>query len=366
MKKLVIAILGVGLVVACGNGQQPVSTQSGAETKVALKEVVGEAQGTTYSIKYSSEEVAESVLKPAVDSLLLDIDNSLSTWVPTSLISELNNSEETEITFDDHFNYFTEVFKNSRKVYSETRGAFNPTVGPLSNAWGFGFKNREQMTPERVEALLPLVGFEYDDIRLTRKTEESQSSPERVLVKRDAKMELDFNAIAQGYSVDVLGRMLREMGIASYMIELGGEVLTSGLKPDGEKWRIGIDEPKETLEERSLNAVLELTDIAVATSGNYRKFYEIDGVKYAHTLDPKTGYPVKHGMLSATVLAATCWEADAMATAFMVMGPDSAMAYMDGKSELELAAYFIYNDEEGNMKTYLSKGMEAYLRPVKD
>ncbi len=365
MRKIFFLGLIAVLVLSCGNSETP-SQQESSANEVTLLEVVGEAQGTTYSIKYSDERVTQKELKLSVDSILTDIDNSLSTWVSTSLISELNNADDLEVIFDDHFNYFTEVFANSRKIYKETNGAFNPTVGPLSNAWGFGFKNREQMTSEKVDSLLPLVGFEYEDIRLTRKMEESQSSPERVLVKRNVNMELDFNAIAQGYSVDVLGRMLQNMGIESFMIELGGEVLIRGLKPDGTKWRIGIDEPKEALEERSLNAVLQLTDIAVATSGNYRKFYEIDGVKYAHTLNPKTGYPVKHGLLSATVLAATCWEADAMATAFMVMGPESAIEYMNQKSEMELAAYFIYNDEDGNMKTYLSKGMEAYLLPVTD
>ncbi len=354
MKHIVVIGLALALL-ACNTTEQKQPTSSEDIVKIE-----GEAQGTTYHISYIGDADADST-KHDIDSILVDVDNSLSTWVPTSLISEINQLDTSTITFDDHFNYFSEVFKYSREVYQLTDGAFDPTIGPLSNAWGFGFKNRENMTPEKVDSLLNFVGFSYDKIRLTRTMEESAQSPERMLSKADAGIQLDFNAIAQGYSVDILGRYLKELGVKAFMIELGGEVLTFGTKTDGDNWKIGIDEPKENATDREMNAILALSNVAVATSGNYRKFYEIDGVKYAHTLNPATGYPVKHGLLSATVITDACWKADAMATAFMVMGPELAISFIEQEKDPTMAVYLIYHEGSDELKTYQSPSMKEFM-----
>ena len=351
MKKIYYFLIAITLLSACGEGTPK------AKEEIKPQVVQGEAQGTTYSIVYYDSIGTTEILKHAVDSILHDFDMSLSSWEPASLISELNNTDSASLTFDDHFNFFTEVFKRSREIYLATDGAFDPTVSPLVNAWGFGFKNKEKMDSAKVDSLLPYVGFSYENIRLS-KTNEDPLSPERILMKLNPFIQLDFNAIAQGFSVDVLAEYMKHSGYNSFMIELGGEVYAEGIKPNGEKWRIGIDEPKEDYTERTLNSVATISNEAIATSGNYRKFYIENGVKYAHTIDPKTGFPVKHSLLSATVVANECWRADAMATAFMVMGPEKSIDYMRTHTQSGLDVYFIYNDDKGEMKTYVSSGMQ--------
>lgn len=343
------------LVVICSGCSSPEET--GEKVKPAA--IRGEAQGTTYSILYFTQN-GDSIEKAAIDSILADVDASLSTWEPNSLISELNNLDSTSITFDDYHGYFTDMVKYSRQMYQLTDGLFDPTVGALVNAWGFGFKNKENMTQKKVDSLAAFVGFGYDDVRLTRFDDRNTLDPKRVLVKRDTAVELDFNAIAQGYSVDVLGDYLEVKNISNYLIELGGEMLARGTKPGGVAWKVGIDEPKENLEERSLNATIELRDEAIATSGNYRKFYIENGVKYSHTIDPKTGYPVRHNLLSATVIAKECWKADALATAFMVMGTDRTKAFLKDHPDLEVEVYLI-SDKNGEYETYSSEKLEKRL-----
>lgn len=349
--KNIYLLLAILIVTACSESNQK-------ETQELKPNVVqGETQGTTYSIVYYDSIATTEVLKKQVDSILHDFDMSLSNWEPASLISELNNSDSTSIQFDDHYNFFTEVFKRSREIFIQTNGAFDPTVSPLVNAWGFGFKNKEKMDSTKVDSLLQFVGFGYDNVRLS-KTYDDALSPERMYVKLNPNTQLDFNAIAQGFSVDVVAEHMKHEGYKSFMIEIGGEVYALGLKPNNEEWRIGIDEPKENQAERTLNSVATISNEAIATSGNYRKFYEENGIKYAHTIDPKTGFPVRHGLLSATVVADACWRADAMATAFMVMGPEKSIDYMRTHTQSGLDVYFIYNDDKGEMKTYLSPGMQ--------
>lgn len=350
------------LLAACGSGDSS-STTSRPQIDLTKRSIEGEAQGTTYHIHYFGG-TDPGILKEAVDSILLDIDNSLSTWNQSSLITELNAADSGQTPFDDHFNYFTETFKHAREVYQKTGGVFDPTVGPLVNAWGFGFKNRKQMDASRVDSLMPVIGFTFENMRLSRTAESNKGMPGRVLYKRLPGMALDFNAIAQGYSVDVLGTYLRAQQISSFMVELGGEVLVAGTKADGSPWRIGIDKPEEGATERTLQATLELTDEAVATSGNYRKFYVVDGQKYAHTIDPKTGFPVKHGLLSATVVAETCWKADAYATAFMVMGTERSLAFLEEGQE-KLEAYLIYSEGE-EVKTFTTAGLQERLKAQED
>jgi thiamine biosynthesis lipoprotein len=235
------------------------------------------------------------------------------------------------------------------EVSEKTNGAFDITVGPLVSAWGFGLSNRLKMDQRIVDSLLPLV--DYHKVMLDNGR----------LIKTDPRIRIDYNAIAQGYAVDVVAGFLDSKGIQSYLIDIGGEVLARRTKPGGEKWSVAIEMPTQNADdERSILAVVSLQDMAISTSGSYRKFYEENGVRYSHTIDPSTGYPVKHTLLSVSVLASDCMTADAYATAFMVMGVDKGKAFLEKHPKLEV--YFIYTTPEGNMKTYYTKGFGKLLR----
>jgi thiamine biosynthesis lipoprotein len=307
----------------------------------SLKEmkVEGLAQGTSYHITYISK--GEVDYQRQIDSLLIEIDNSLSTYQPRSIISRLNKHEKN-VELDS---MFKDVFVISKKVYNETEGAFDPTIAPVVNAWGFGFKNSDNTDSLTIDSLMQFVGFENIEL-LT-----NFSMPDGVM--------LDFNAVAQGYSVDVLANFLKDKGITDFLVEVGGELITSGKNIEDKLWRVGIDRPEENLEERELEAIISLKDKALATSGNYRKFYEKDGMKYAHTINPKTGFPVQHNLLSVTIVANNCGFADAYATAFMVIGLEKSKAFLQQHPEID--AFLIYSDENGGFQTFVTKGLEEYI-----
>ena len=236
-------------------------------------------------------------------------------------------------------------------IISETTdGSFDITVAPLVNAWGFGFTESINPSQEKIDSLLQIVGWQ-----------KIQLSNENKIIKQDPRIMLDCSAIAKGYAVDVIAQLLKRKGIKNYMVDIGGEVDVAGVNPSGALWHIGISKPDDDPESRKqdLQTILAVTDIGIATSGNYRNFYYKDGVRYAHTIDPKTGHPVQHSILSSTVLAKDCMTADAYATSFMVMGLERAKVLVEQHSELE--AYFIYSDEQGNYQTYMTKGMKKYV-----
>ncbi len=304
----------------------------------------GEAQGTTYQITYFSENNLN--LKVGIDSILKRIDLSLSTYVPGSVISKINNND-TGITVDDHF---VKVFNKAMEVSKKTQGLFDVTVAPVVNAWGFGFTRKGEVDSAMIDSLLDFIGYEM--VRL-----------EGIKLKKvKPQVILDFNAIAPGYTVDVLASYLESKGIFNYLIELGGEVIGKGKKYRDGYWTVGIDKPNEIQTEgRPLQAIIKLKDRALATSGNYRKFYVKNGKKYAHIIDPYTGYPAKHNLLSATVLAAECMAADAYATAFMVMGMEKSKQFIAEHEELHLDVFFIY-DENGVWKTYISEKLKERIK----
>jgi thiamine biosynthesis lipoprotein len=248
--------------------------------------------------------------------------------------------------------YFIDVFNRSVKVSATTDGLFDMTIAPVINAWGFGFTKKAQVDSTMIDSLLDFVGYKL--VRLAG----------RKLVKEKPPVMLDFNAIAQGYTVDVLASYLEKNGIANYLVELGGEVKAKGRKSKDRYWTVGIDQPnEEPTDGRPLKAVIQLMDRALATSGNYRKFYIEDGIKRAHIIDPRTGYPAKHNLLSATVLAADCATADAYATAFMVMGMEKAKQFLLAHQELQLEVFFIY-DEKGVWKTYNSETLKEWIEEI--
>jgi len=269
--------------------------------------------GTVYNITYQSREQLQSEIEDA----LLAVDGEFSMFNDTSTVSRINRGEQPPRS-----TMFNEVYNLAQLVSRETDGAFDITVAPLVNAWGFGFKHEQMPTAAQVDSLLQI------------------------------RSQLDFSAVAKGYGVDVVGRLLSGKDIRNYMIEIGGEVLTCGKNPSGEPWRIGVTKPTDDslAVDGELQTVLNVTDRAMATSGNYRNFYYKGGRKYAHTIDPRTGYPVQHNILSATVLADRCAVADAYATAFMVLGLDGARSVLERHPEL--SAYLIYTDESGALAVW--------------
>ena len=264
------------------------------------------------------------------ESLLKDVDNSLSTFNTNSTISLVNKNMQVEL--DSMFLY---VFHLAQQVAETTTGAFDITVAPAVNAWGFGFKNAETIDNDLIDSLKQIVGYQM--------VKEENGA----IVKEDNRIMLDCSAIAKGFGCDVVAALFDSVGIADYMVEIGGEIVVKGLNSKGSDWRIGISKPTDDslATETELQTVLELTNRAMATSGNYRNFYYKDGKKYAHTIDPATCRPVNHNLLSVTVLAENCAVADAYATAMMVLGLERSLELC---KELEnIDAYFIYQDNEG-------------------
>ena len=242
------------------------------------------------------------------------------------------------------------VLKKSQEVYKRCGGAFDPTVGPLVNVWGFGPEGATPKDSIDINQLLPLVGF--DKI----------SFDENMVRKSQPEIYLDFSAIAKGYAVDVVASLLEERGISNMLVEIGGELVARGVNDKGEIWKVGINQPDEKDFTNELFSIVALDNKALATSGNYRNYYEIDSVRYSHTIDPRTGYPVQHGLLSATVVAPDCMTADAYATALMVMGTENAILLLDQLEELE--AFLIYNDSSGVVQTYISESLKPYISNV--
>ena len=300
----------------------------------------GQTQGTYYHIKYMIED-GES-LKKNIDSLLIVIDNSLSTYNPNSLISRINNGEiiATDLMLRT-------VFRTANEVYENTNGAFDCSITPLVNAWGFGFSNKEKMDTARVIELLNLVDFKK--IKLSNDT---------ILMNKN--MMLDFNSLAQGYTVDLIAHMFDSIGLDNYLIEVGGEIKSKGKNPDNNFWTIGVDRPNEIINPKDrFQFILNLFNNSLATSGNYRKFYQENGVKYSHVINPKTGFPSFNKLLSVTVIHESCMKADAYATAFMVMGLKKSKLYLDNNTDLE--AYIVYRDTNGELKTFISEGLQKRI-----
>lgn len=298
----------------------------------------GLAQGTYYAITYFDTETRDLQLE--IDSFFKAFDQSASTYLESSVISRFNKND-TSVRADMPF---IEVFNKSQEISAATEGAFDITTFPLSDAWGFGFTDPMKLDSERVDSLL-----QYVDYRMVRMDGDK-------LIKEKPEIRLDFNAIAQGYSADLIGKMLEEKGITNYLVDVGGEVLAKGQKPDGTTWKVGIEKPTDDAnDQRTLDAIVSLHNKALATSGNYRRFFIKDGMKYSHTIDPITGYPVTHKLLSASVLADDAMVADAYATAFMVMGLEKAKAYIAVHPGLE--AHFIYTNDKGQYESWTSPGL---------
>ena len=292
--------------------------------------------GTSYHVTYQSD----SDLSRGIKAELLKVDQSLSPFNEKSIITAINQNRQVKPD-----SMFLDVYQLAMQISEETEGAFDITVAPLVNAWGFGFKNGIQPAQQQVDSLMQMVGYQ------------KVSLVDGYIRKKDPRTMLDCSAIAKGYGSDVVANYLRRHGVTNFMIEIGGEIVTSGLNPDRIPWKVGVTKPTDDSLNTSheLQTILNVTDMGMATSGNYRNFYYKGGKKFAHTIDPKTGYPVQHSILSATVLAKSCAMADAYATAFMVMGMEKAQKVLERHPEL--MAYFIYSDSDGEMAVWYSPSL---------
>ena len=339
---LILLIAGtVYIIMSRDKGKDTPNVQTGKAWAASdTQRSEGSVFGTFYHLTYQSAKP----LQEGIDDVLKEVDASLSPFNKESVITAINNNTSTDTN-----PMFVDVFTLAQEVAKETDGAFDITVAPLVNLWGFGFKNMDNVSQEKVDSLLPYVG--YQKVKLI----------DGKIKKECPETMLDCSAIAKGYGVDAVGKYLESQGISNYMVEIGGEVRVRGTNPRGELWHVGINKPNDdpTNTNNDIEQVIKITQLAMATSGNYRNYYEKDGKKYAHTIDPHTGYPVQHSILSSTVIAQDCATADAYATAFMVLGMDEAKKVL--AKHPELTVFFIYSDKEGEMKEWMTEGMEKLI-----
>ena len=309
--------------------------------------IQGEAQGSTYSIKYISTE--EKVIKNQIDSLLTAFDLSLSTYRPDSEISKINAGDSTVVVDD----FFTETFQLSNQIYKETNGLFDPTIGVLVNAYGFGpNKKHQDLAQKQIDSLLQFVGF--DKIKLNEN---------KTISKKHIQTFIDFNAIAQGYSVDVVVNYLKTKGIENAIVEIGGELFAMGKNTiDNKNWVVGIDDPLQKPEERTLIAKVNLENLGMATSGNYRKVMidEKTGKKFVHIINPKTGLAQKNNVLSATVLSKSSGLSDGYATAFMLMSLEESKVFLQKHPELHVM--LLYSDSDNKMQRFVTENFKSIIK----
>lgn len=304
----------------------------------------GFAEGTTYHMVYNDPEGRD--LQPAIEALIAQFDSSLSIYNPASLISQIN-SGDTTVAADE---WITDCFEQSQAISVASDGMFDITVGPLISAYGFGAERRIEVSDEILDSIMPFVG--YAKVRLEGNK----------FVKADPRIRMDFNAIAKGYSVDLVARYIESLGITDYLVEIGGEIFCRGVNAKGKEWGVGIDKPVDgnVVPGTNFQTTLKITGVGLATSGNYRKFtLDENGNKIVHTLNPKTGRSVISNLLSATIIAPTCATADGYATACMASGLEASKALITANPALE--AYLVYADPQGSLKVWTTPEMERRI-----
>jgi thiamine biosynthesis lipoprotein len=300
--------------------------------------IVGLALGTSFKITYKDDNKRD--LHDSVTRIFDEFENSLSLYRKNSIISKVNRNED--VVLDD---YFIEMFERAREISGQTDGAFDMSAAPLFEIWGWGEKEKVQVTAEMIDSLKQYTGM--DKIRIEG----------RKIVKDNPNVRINSNAIAKGYCSDIVARFLDRQGIQGYLVEIGGETVLKGKNRFGKDWRIGIDKPFDgnLIPGQSLQAIVHISNKALATSGDYRRYYIEDGIKYSHTIDPKTGYSAKQNVLSVTVIASDCMTADALATAFMVMGLDKTKTFLKLHPDIEV--FLLYADKD-EMKEFVSENMK--------
>ena len=317
MKRVFFILAIVAILVSCARSPQKINYS-------------GITQGSYFSITYYDED--GRTFEDEIDSIFKEVDNSVSLWNENSIIRKVNRNEDVVVN-----QIFKDNFEWARKASEFSDGAFDATIGPLVSAWGFHYKKQLEMTSEMVDSIRQLVDYHKIEIIDDK------------VVKANPNMTLDFNAVAQGYTTDLIGKFLESQGVLNYLVDVGGEILARGTKPKGEQWTIGIEKPAENYDsERSVQIKINLKDKGIVTSGNYRKYIEKDGVRYSHSIDPKTGYPVEQNLLSATVIADNASWADCLATICMIVGKEKASKLLEGQG---VEAYFIYVDNDGKIQS---------------
>ena len=325
-KKLRFPIL-IGLMLlllaSCNTGPQ----------KMVLQ---GLAQGSYYAVTYYDEQGRN--FQKEIDSIFHAVDVSVNLWVDTSVISKVNRNED--VTLDS---IFVDNFRIAQEAARLSDGYFDPTISPIVAAWGFSYKNGDSITPQLIDSLKQLVDYRNISIENGK------------VVKANPAMTLDFNAIAQGYTSDLIASFLDSRGIKNYLVDTGGEIMARGCKPNSDPWIVGIEKPAENWDsEQVVQTRVALRDKGLVTSGSTRKYVERNGKRYSHCIDPNTGYPVEHQLLSATVLAENSVWADALASICMVMGKEKSLPLIESMDGVE--AYYIYVNEKGDLETFATKG----------
>ncbi len=306
--------------------------------KTDYKTMDGFTEGTTYHIVYSHS--GGDTLNSLVEELLTKVDNSMSVYNKESIISKLNRNEE--VTIDT---LFINVFNRSREFYDISGGSFDISAAPLFDIWGFGAKERKEVTQQMVDSVREFIGM--DKVKLEN----------GILKKSDPRVTLNMNAIAKGYTSDVVAEAFDRRGIKNYLIEIGGEIFCRGVNPKGKEWSVAIDKPIEgnMIQGEQVQDILSLSNRGLATSGNYRKFFKENGKTYSHTIDPKTGFPARQSLLSATIIAKDAMTADAYATYFMVVGLDKAKEILAADPDID--GYLVYS-ENGEFRVFSTPGVE--------
>ena len=326
MKRLAILFGIIVLLTSCN--RQP--------KKIMLQ---GEAQGSYYAITYYDEQ--ERNFQHEIDSIFHAVDVSVNLWVDTSVISKVNRNEDVTLDsiFIDNFNIAQEAARLSD-------GYFDPTISPIVAAWGFSYKHGDSITPQLIDSLKQLV--DYRKVRIEN----------GVVIKENPAMTLDFNAIAQGYTSDLIASFLDSRGIKNYLVDTGGEIMSRGTKPNGQPWIVGIEKPADNWDsEQVVHTRIALRDKGLVTSGSTRKYVERNGKRYSHCIDPNTGYPVEHQVLSVTVMANSSVWADALASICMVMGMEKSLPLIESMDDVE--AYYIYVNENNELETFATEGFSV-------
>jgi len=335
MRRLFTLFLSVFIFISCSE-----------DATVDMHEYNGEALGTTYMIKYFSDRDIQ--FEKSLDSILGTINNSMSTYITKSDISRINRGD-TAVKVDDHF---VKVYNASNKIFKETNGFFDPTVGVLVNAYGFGpGKALNEINDTKLDSLKELVGL--NKISINKNGNVQKDHP---------LIYLDFNAIAKGYTIDVIADYLEGQAVNDFLIELGGELRASGRNlKSGSEWAVGIDNPEAQRTQDSYQAIINLKNAAMATSGNYRKYRtdSLSGRKFVHTINPLSGKAERSNLLSASVIAENCMLADGYATAFMALGLERSKEVLSELKGVEV--YIMYSSDNGDMKIYQSPGFEKNL-----
>ena len=315
----------IGLVILASCGRQP--------KKMVLQ---GLAQGSYYAVTYYDEQGRN--FQKEIDSIFHAVDVSVNLWVDTSVISKVNRNEDVVLD-----SIFVDNFRIAQEAARLSDGYFDPTISPIVAAWGFSYKNGDSITPQLIDSLKQLVDYRNVSIENGK------------VVKANPAMTLDFNAIAQGYTSDLIASFLDSRGVKNYLVDTGGEIMARGCKPSGDPWIVGIEKPAENWDsEQVVQTRVALRDKGLVTSGSTRKYVERNGKRYSHCIDPNTGYPVEHQLLSATVLAENSVWADALASICMVMGMEKSLPLIESMDGVE--AYYIYVNEKGDLETFATKG----------